>query len=403
MNEDINKLKLKLETKTLLQALTFANTVVEKRAGADELSSVKMKTNNGYLEIFATDMDLYLKQKISCEILFNGEVIVAIKTLIDIVKKIPDREITLIVNNSEEQILNDTIYENETIHNMQLQILSKNCSFNLLTLSENKFPEMQDIISESTFNLPSKDLVQIIENTQFSISTEETRYNLAGIYLHVSNERLNAASTDGHRLSLAAIKLQEKVNDFGVILPKKTVDEMLKILKDSKNIISNVNLSLSHNKIKLICNDIILISKLIDGTFPDYNAFIPTNNIYKLTINTKILKESIDRVATITIDKFKAIKISFSKESIEISASGESKGAAKEIIYCSDNEDNLCEFDFSDKLSIGYNPKYLIDVLNVIKSQNTALHFSSPNLPTLIKIADPDREFDNFVVMPVKI
>ncbi len=395
MNEIASKLKLKVETKTLIQALTFANSVVEKRNVAEELSNIKLQATSGYLEIFATDMDLYLKQKIGAEILVEGETTVSTRTFMDIIKKIPDKEITLSLSDNPPKNGGSDQY------NTQLEILSKNCTFTLLTLPANKFPAMLDIQDGTALSLACRDLAQIIEHTQFSISTEETRYNLNGIYLHVQNGCLNAASTDGHRLSVSSFELQDCANDFGVILPRKTVDEILKIIKDSHNIISNIQLVLSSNKIKFICNDIILISKLIDGTFPDYQSFIPVENSYKLTINTKMFKESIDRVATITIDKGRAIKLTFTRESLEISASGEAKGVAREVIWSSLEQDSFCEFNYDDTISVGFNPKYLTDVLNVIKSTCTELYFTDASMPVLIKITD--KELDNFVIMPMKI
>lgn len=384
-----SNLKIIIETKTLTHALTFANSVVEKRNIIAELSNIKLSSKSGKLELITTNMEIFLSQKIAAQIIIEGEITVSTKTLNDIVKKISDNEITLTVSNETNQ----------------LEILGKNCAFNLLTLPASQFPTLDDINIESTFRIACRDFVRMIDSTLFSVSLDETRYNLNGVYFYVKDSECCAASTDGHRLSVSVIEIAGGNNNFGVILPKKTLEEIVKILKDPKNIQLEMEIFLSVNKIKFVCNDIIMVSKLIDGTFPDYQAFIPTENNYKLIINTKLLADVIDRVATITVDKFQAIKFLLSKNSIEITASGESRGVAKEIIPHSLNNNNLCIFDHEETLAIGFNPKYLTEALNAvmstIKTNQVELCFSDPSSPMLLKV--PENSKDIFVIMPVKV
>ncbi|KAJ6645019.1 Beta sliding clamp, partial [Pseudolycoriella hygida] len=388
MSIKIGKLKVIIETKTLVHALNFASSVVEKRNVIAELSNIKLSTKDGKLELITTNMEIYLRQKIAAQIICEGEITVAIKTLSDIVRKIVDKDITMEVTTDDDQI----------------KVLGKNCTFNLLTLPVNQFPTLDDIQSRSNFKVPCRDFAKMIDSTLFSVSTDETRYNLNGVYFCVKEGECRAASTDGHRLSLSTVPITGNAEDFGVILPKKTLEEIVKIAKDSQNIHLDMEIFLSINKIKFVCNDIVMISKLIDGTFPDYQVFIPTDTNYTLTINTKLLSEVIDRVAIITIDKFQAVKLTLTKDSVEVTASGESRGVAKEIIPCSRDKENLCIFDHEEQLSIGFNPKYIKEslnaILNAIREQQVELHFSVPSSPMLLKPTGNSGEL--FVIMPVK-
>lgn len=384
-----NNLKIIVETKTLTQALAFANSVVEKRNVIAELSHVKLSSKDGKLELITTNMEIYLSQKVAAQVISEGEIMVSTKTLNDIIRKICDNDVTLSVSNETDQ----------------LEILAKNCAFNLLTLHANQFPALDDINVDTTLKISCSDFVKMIDGTLFSVSVDETRYNLNGVYFYVKDEECCMASTDGHRLSVSVVKIANNASEFGVILPKKTLEEIVKILKDPKNIQLEIEIFLSVNRIKFVCNDIIMVSKLIDGTFPDYQAFIPVENNYKLTINTKLLADAIDRVATITIDKFQAIKLILSKDLLEITASGEARGVAKECIPCSLDASNLCIFDYEDNLSIGFNPKYLTDALSAVlsatKANQVELYFLNASSPMLLKTLQNPK--DVFVIMPVKV
>ncbi|HJD63307.1 MAG TPA: DNA polymerase III subunit beta [Rickettsia endosymbiont of Degeeriella rufa] len=378
-------LKVIVETKTLVQALGFASSVVEKRNVIFELANIKLSAKNGLLELSSTNMDLYLSQKIGVQVVSEGEITVSTKTLNDIVRKLPDSELTL-----------------TDLGTTGLEITGKNYRFNLFTLPVESFPVMDNINPEASFKISCADFAKIIESTKFSVSLDETRYNLNGIYLHVKDSEFYAASTDGHRLSVSSVALAEKIDDFGVILPQKSAEEILKIVKDSKNANADIEILLSSNKIKFICNEnVIMLSKLIDGTFPDYSSFIPENSSSKLVINRKIFADTIERIAIITIEKFRAVKFSLSGEALDISAIGEARGNAKEVINSSKEIENFYEYSGETNLDIGFNPQYLEDVLKAIKSDLVELYFSSVSAPVLIKF--PESPKDIFVVMPVKV
>lgn len=379
-----NKLEIVVQTKDLVRALSFAGSVVEKRNVLSELNNIKLSVQNGALEIGATDMDLYLKQEIGAEVVSEGETTVSTQTLSDIARKIGDEEIRL----------------KQAADADKLEIIGRNCRFELLTLPVTQFPVMQDIDSKAMVEVSCKEFARIVEYTNFAMSTEETRYNLNGIYLHVKGGELLAAATDGHRLSVASTKLSADQEDFGVIVPRKTVAELLKIAKDAKNISSDLQIAFSDSKIKFKCNNLVLISKLIDGTFPEYSSFIPKDNEQKLTINTKFLAGAIDRVATVTVDKFRAVKMRIGDNALEITASGEAKGAANESLMFSDEDENFCSFA-GEEVNIGFNPRYISDVLGALEGKKVDIYFKDAFSPVLIKTQE--NSADSFVVMPVKV
>lgn len=389
---NINKLEVIIETKELVRALSFANSVVEKRNVLSELAHIKLSAKNGKLEIVSTDMDLTLLQLVGAEIVSEGEVIVAAALLVDIAKKIPSAKIT---------------FKERPDYN-QLEVLGENCNFVLVTLPVGQFPAIEKSELNQVLKIPCKDLARLIDHTLFSASNEETRYNLTGIYLHIKDNKLIAATTDGHRLSVATTLLAENAPEsesFSLILPRKTSTELQKLVKDSRNIQSQIEIFLGLNKIKFICNDIVLISKLIDGTFPDYTTFIPEITGAKLSIKADLLCDSIERAAIVTGEKFKTVKIKLTDNAVEFTASGEAKGNAHEELSYNDEKSKLCivEKSSGEDIEIGFNPKYLTDILNAIKSnvQIVELGFNDEYSPATITTSDEIR--DIFVVMPVKI
>lgn len=385
MNNNVNTFDLVAETKTLAHALTFANSVVEKRNIASEIANIRLSTKGNMLQLEATDMTIYLSQTIGAQIFSEGQITVSTNLLNEIVRKIPDGTVKLYLDQD------------------QLKISASNCSFSVMTLPVENFPNIDNTNFDLVAKLPIQDFAKILEYTHFSISTDDTRYNLSGIYLHSADGKLCATSIDGHRLSFssvahAAVSQLTDLPDFNVILPRKTVHEMLKITRD-KNLNQDLEIFLGKNKIKFVYNNIFMLSKLVDATFPEYHSFIPKDNENKLRINAKLFANAIDRIAIITVDKFRSIKLKLQQGSVEISAQSDVKGSAKEIIPCSEDVKYLCKFS-GINLSLSLNPQYLLDILNVIKSENVELLFKDSFSGVLIR--SENSEDDIFIVMPVK-
>ncbi|RYE06544.1 MAG: DNA polymerase III subunit beta [Rickettsiaceae bacterium] len=388
MSQEHNKkLDIIIETKELAHALFFANSIVERRNVMSELSNIKLSVENNLLEIVAADTEMMLSQKIGANVHGEGMITVSTILLIDIAKKIPDKEIKLTASDDSKV----------------LEVIGQTCNFSLCTLPVVQFPSMENIKTEVSLKIPCREFSKIIEHTQFSISSEETRYHLNGIYLHIEENKLIAAATDGHRLSVSKLSLNSNTKEFGVILPRKTIIEIFKIVKDLKNINLDIEIFLSTTKVKFVCNNIIMISKLIDGTFPEYKAFIPANSHNIFTVNSKHLQEAIGRVAIVTADKFRAIKISLSRDEVQITASGEARGVAKETLNYSEEKACFCSYLGETNIVAGFNPQYILEVLNVLKNEIVEFHFDSSDStsPVLIKVVD--RHDDSFVIMPVKV
>jgi DNA polymerase-3 subunit beta len=384
--------EIEAQTKDLGRALGLLNSVVEKKNVIPVLSNVKLSVQDTQLIITATDMDLSISEQIGVQTIKGGELTVAAKTLSDIVRHISDETVRL-------------QYVSET---EQLMVLGKNCQFNLSILPAHEFPTLEQNDSITQFSIASESLAKLIDSTKFSISTEETRYNLNGIYFHIITEGehkyFTAASTDGHRLSLAYTEAPENVNSTGIILPKKAALELQKILKDAHCTGHEVSVDLSNTKAKFVCNKITLISKLIDGNFPDYQAFIPKGNNNKLMIDAKQFASAINRVATITVEKFRAIKMEISTEGVEFSAFGEARGSAREYLKSAtegDKENASLVYEGDTALSIGFNPKYITDVLDAIKGKEVSIELKDSFSPALIK--DTSDPHALFVVMPIKV
>lgn len=397
-------------TKDFLKALNFCIPIVERKITDPILNNIKLTHNssNGinYLELIATDGDIFIRQQLPTKTSQKEiSITLPLYSLSEIVRKIPSNEFTLTCK-QDGQIV---------------QIKgSQHLEFNISTLLPHQFPIIEELVDpDFTINITATKLAKMIEYTKFSMSTEETRYNLNGIYLHSSDGKsLSAASTDGHRLASTSCGIDHfenhtsSANNFGVILPRKTIVELFKIFKESAISPYNVIIKIKSHKIQFNCQNITIISKLIDGNFPEYEAFIPTNYNYKVVINSHFLAESIDRVSTITIEKSRIIILELAQQAITIYAQGAANSQAKELIprnkdldEVDDNQHSVSEtykYVGKDQLKIAFNAKYLLDILAVCSNSKIPITFQDVSSPAVIEILD-DEISAKFVVMPVSV
>ena len=253
------------------------------------------------------------------------------------------------------------------------------------------------MIYQQTLFLSADELIRIIDKTKFAVSNEETRYYLNGIFLHKADRNsiqfLRAVATDGHRLAQYDIPLPQGAEDItGIIIPKKTIFELRKVLDDANG---DVSISLNENKIKFTFNDLKIISKVIDGTFPDYTKVIPQNNNKNFKTNNNELKNAIDRVSAVAANeesKSKAIKLSLEDNKLNLSVESQSKGSANEIIDIS--------YD-GDKVDIGFNSKYIIDICNEVDGEEVDISLLDSVSPAIILDKTDENLF--FVLMPMRI
>ncbi len=370
-----------IERSALLKSLSHVQSVVEKRNTIPILSNVRLDVEGDFLSLTATDMDVAITEKLAVEVDVEGALTVPAHTLYDIVRKLPDGSQIMIYGNADGD--------------GKLHIDSGSCKFSLSCLPIAEFPVMEKDDFVNNFTISSAELSALIDKTRFAISTEETRYYLNGIYLHskeVSGEsKLCSVATDGHRLAKIEIDAPEGGDKIsGVIVPRKTVAELYKLID---GIEVDVKVSLSDTKICFEMENAFLLSKLIDGTFPEYNQVIPHNNENLMEINTDAFIKAVDRVSTITSDKTRAIKLIIETGKLTLSAVNEENGTAIEeidVIY-----------EPGETIEIGFNSRYLLEILAGIEGESVKLLFADGSAPALIN--DPANAGALYVIMPMRI
>ena len=374
----------KIDRNSLLKSLSHIQGVVERRNTIPILSNVKINAKNSNLEFTATDMDVAVTDNIPAEILSDGTITVPAHTFHDIVKKLPDGSSI------------DCSYDESNSTSKTLKIKSAKCNFTLPVIESNDFPVIETGDITHKFSVNKKDFLKLVDKTKFAISTEETRYYLNGIYLHDTNNNgknvLRAVATDGHRLARVEVDLPEGAKDMPkIIIPRKTILEIKKVLEeDNEN--NEITIHISTTKIKFEFANITLISKLIDGNFPDYERVIPNNNNLILKTEVKPLAIAIDRVSTISSDKGKSVKLTLGDNKLVLSADNVEVGFAKE---------ELAVNYASDLIETGFNSKYLIELTSVLEGETAEFHFSDGASPTLVQ--DSSDSSSLFVIMPMRI
>ncbi len=371
-------MKAKINKKTLVQTLSHLHSVVEKRNTIPILANVLIEAKDKSLVLAATDMEIAELQSISCEVLQEGSVTTPAHILYDIVRKLPD----------------EAMIELESIEGKKLEIKTDKISFSLMCLPPNDFPDIHSGDYPEGFEIDTASLRRLIDKTLFSVSTEETRYYLNGIYLHSIKEKetevLRAVATDGHRLSRLSASLPKNAHNLeGVIIPRKTVTEIKKIIDNQDG---QVKIQIAKNKIKFSLNNVIITSKLLDGTFPDYERVIPNNNSKELIVDAQEFIAAVDRVSTLSSDRTKAIKFKLSNKALEITAENPDQGSAKENISVHYNGENM---------EIGFNSKYLIDISRQITGANIKFMLSDKLSPTLM--FDEEDSLALYLLMPMHI
>ena len=369
-------MKFSAEQKDIQTSLNYCQGVIEKRSTLPILSNVLLDVSNSELTLTATDLDLIFIHKIrNIHIQEEGRTTTSSSIMYDIVRKITSgRKINF-----------------STTGESKLNLESENSVFNLNCIDPSEFPLTDEDFNENVFSINSKSLLKLLNKCKFSISNDETRHYLSGIFLHTTliNEKiyLTAAATDSHRMSVSKIRLNEKINFDAVILPKKTIFQLCSLLEDFDG---DVKISNVKSKIKFDLQNSILISKLIDGKFPNYVQVIPKENQKKLDINLKLFLNSVDRVASVSLDKKDGVKFQLTKNNLDLSVNNTNSGDGKESL----------KVEFDHELNISFNSKYLIDVASQLDGEKIEIYLKDTGSPALIK--DP-ADFDSiYVVMPMK-
>jgi DNA polymerase-3 subunit beta len=375
-------MKATIERANLLRCLGHVQSVVERRNTIPILSNVLIEAGAyGAVKIMATDLDLQVIESMAAvSVEQSGAITVSAHLLFDIARKLPE--------GSQVSF--------EAADN-RMAVKAGRSRFSLPTLPRDDFPVIVEGDLPTSFELPAKLLAEMIDRTRFAISTEETRYYLNGIFLHVSEEDqpvLKAAATDGHRLARFTVPRPEGAEGMpDVIIPRKAVAELRKLLDESLD--GNVEIDLSASKIRFTLGGeggVVLTSKLIDGTFPDYSRVIPTGNDKLLRLDPKSFYEGVDRVATIATEKTRAVKMGLEKDKVTLSVTSPDNGTAAEEVPA--------EYS-SEGFEIGFNANYLKDILHQIDSDTVELHLADPGAPTLIR--QDEKSPALYVLMPMRV
>ncbi|MEH0831288.1 DNA polymerase III subunit beta [Anaplasma bovis] len=350
----------------LLQSLGYVSGVIERRNNIAVLSCVRMEAKNNVVELTSTDLDVSIEARVNANILSEGVAVASAQLLYDIVRKLSgDSDIRFKMEGGK------------------LLITCGGARFFLHVIEAGKFPTIEAGDLDHTFDIQASCLADLLNKTKFSMSVEESRYNLRGVYLHIDDATLSCVATDGHRLSLARVDKPEGLDSsVGVIIPRKTVNEILKVIGSGSSVgggdasSSVVRVGLSSSKICFRYRGYFMISRVVDGLFPDYNSVIPNDeSVNCVSMDTSVLLGAVDRVSVVVFDKVKAIKLSFSSGKLTLSSASSEQGDATEELSI--------DYEGSD-ITIGLNARYLMEVLGCIKGA-CSIVFSTCDSAVLIK------------------
>jgi DNA polymerase-3 subunit beta len=372
-------MKISIERAALLKAVSQAQSVVERRNTIPILANVLIEAEDANISFRATDLDVEVVDRAPAMVERAGATTVSAVLLHDIVRKLPD--------GSMVELIDDT-------RSGRLQVAAGRSSFSLATLPKEDFPVMASSEYAANFSAPAKDLRRLFDKSKFAISTEETRYYLNGVYMHVAEGEdgrvLRCVATDGHRLARVDAALPAGAEAMpGVIVPRKTVGELRKLLEDDD---MQIAVSVSETKIRFATPDITLTSKVIDGTFPDYTRVIPTGNTKRLEVDAGDFAKAVDRVATVSSERSRAVKLALEDDKLVLSVNAPDSGAA---------EEELIVAYADERLEIGFNAKYLLEIANQVDRENAVFLFNSSGDPTLMREGSDASAV--YVVMPMRV
>ena len=369
-------MKLSIERVTLLKALSQAQSVVERRNTIPILANVLIEAEGNQVSLRATDLDIEVVDRAPAMVERPGATTVSALMLHEIVRKLPDGALVSLTEDAATG---------------RLTITAGRSTFSLATLPKEDFPVMATSEYTTNFTAPAPVLRRLFDKAKFAISTEETRYYLNGVYMHIAGgNMLRCVATDGHRLAQIDAPLPEGAAGMpGVIVPRKTVGELRKLLDDDE---AQIAVSVSETKVRFATPAIQLTSKVIDGTFPDYTRVIPTGNTRKLEVDAAEFAKAVDRVATVSSERSRAVKLSLDEDRLILSVNAPDSGNAEEELAVAYGD---------EKLEIGFNAKYLLEIAGQVDRENAVFLFNSSGDPTLMREGNDMSAI--YVVMPMRV
>ena len=370
-------MEIKIDRDIILKCLNHIQGVVEKKNTLPILANVLIEAFDNKIQISATDLDIIITEKIDAEVIKEGSTTTTAQVLYDLIRKLPaGSSIHLNLQNDK-----------------RLKLTSGKSDFNLTCLPASEFPILEDSIESDYLEVKSKYLLKLLNKTKFSISNDETRHYLNGIYLHktkLENKTfLSGVATDSHRLSSSSLEIEENTDFDSIILPKKTIYQIISLLEQDATV---VKISNNKSKIKFEMNNGILISKVIDGRFPEYSKVVPTGNDITLQVKLSEFKNAIERVTTVSSDRKEGLKMIISKDSLQLTVNSPNSGEGIETMNAKFN---------SQDITISFNSRYLMDLISQIENELIVVNLKDSGSPVLIKDLSDKNSFH--VVMPMKI
>ena len=372
-------MRITLERSNLLKSLNHVHRVVERRNTIPILSNILLRASDASLDMKATDLDLEVTESTPAMVEQAGATTVPAHLLYEIVRKLPDGSEVLLATGAD---------------GATMTVQSGRSKFSLQCLPETDFPDLTAGSFSHTFKMKATDLKMLIDRTQFAISTEETRYYLNGIFFHTieagGDLKLRAVATDGHRLARADLKAPSGSEGMpGIIVPRKTVGELQKLVDDPE---AFVTVEVSDAKIRLSIGGIVMTSKLIDGTFPDYRRVIPTGNDKEMRVDCQSFTKAVDRVSTISSERGRAVKLSLSEGQLMLTVNNPDSGSATEEVAVG--------YEY-DAMEIGFNAKYLLDITAQLSGDDAIFMLADAGSPTLVRDTAGDDAL--YVLMPMRV
>jgi DNA polymerase-3 subunit beta len=372
-------MRFSIERTALLKAVSQAQSVVERRNTIPILANVLIEAEGGQVSFRATDLDIEVVDRAPAQVERAGATTVSAVMLHDIVRKLPEGALVALSAEGAQG---------------RLVITAGRSTFSLATLPREDFPVMASSEYTSNFAAPAPVLRRLFDKSKFAISTEETRYYLTGVYMHVAQGEggrvLRCVATDGHRLARIDAPLPEGAEGMpGVIVPRKTVNELRKLLDDDD---ATIAVSVSETKVRFATPAITLTSKVIDGTFPDYARVIPLGNSRRLEVDAAEFARAVDRVATVSAERTRAVKLSLDEDRLVLSVNAPDSGAAEEELAVAYGD---------ERLEIGFNARYLLEIASQVDRENAVFLFNSSGDPTLMREGNDTSAL--YVVMPMRV
>ena len=372
-------MKVSIERSALLKAMSQAQSVVERRNTIPILANVLIEAEGATVSFRATDLDIEVVDKTPAMVERAGATTVGAHTLHEIVRKLPDGAMVELVDDGAPG---------------RLEVNAGRSNFSLATLPKEDFPVMATSEYDCNFSTKAAVLRRLFDKSKFAISTEETRYYLNGVYMHAADgdggQVLRCVATDGHRLARIDAELPANADNLpGVIVPRKTVGELRKLLDDDD---ADIAVSVSETKVRFATPEITLTSKVIDGSFPDYTRVIPVGNTRRLEVDAAEFAKAVDRVSTVSSERSRAVKLALDEDRLILSVNAPDSGAAEEELAVAYGD---------ERLEIGFNAKYLLEIAGQVDRENAVFMFNSSGDPTLMR--EGNDESAVYVVMPMRV